>query len=338
MNAGFDPGIEQARARADSVSAPRPGPLRLPSGHEIRVGTAGWTDATLTAAGVFYPVDATTPEARLRYYASRFALVEVDAGFYALPTPQMAGRWIERTSDGFTFDLKAHALMTGHPTAPSRLPAELRARLAPEQAAARSLAARDVAHDVIDEVWNRFADAARTLDQAGRLGAILLQYPPWFAPTRHNLDRVLDAAPRLDGLPVSVEFRHAGWYAPRVIDRLLLHLRNAAVPLVIVDGPQGLPKSVPPLLEVTAPSLTVVRMHGHRADQWARRGATVLDKYRYLYSRDELGAWVPRVLDVAERSAHTHVVFNNCYANYGTTNALEFGEMLVRVVYGTAPS
>jgi uncharacterized protein YecE (DUF72 family) len=337
MNPGFDPGIEQARDRADAVRTPRSGPLQLPSGHEIRVGTAGWTDTTLTAAGVFYPVDATTPEARLRYYASRFALVEVDAGFYAIPTPQMAGRWIERTGDGFTFDLKAHALMTGHPTAPSRLPADLRARLAPALAAARSVAARDVPDDVVGAVWNRFAEAARTLLEAGRLGAVLLQYPPWFAPTRDNLDRVLDAGPRLDGLPVSIEFRHAGWYAPRVIDRLLLRLRGAAVPLVIVDGPQGLPKSVPPLLEETAPTLTVIRMHGHRADEWARRGATVLDKYRYLYSRDELRAWVPRVLEVAGRSAHTHVVFNNCYANYGTTNALEFSEMLFRVVYGTAP-
>lgn len=336
MTASFDPGPERARQRADAVTAERTGPLRLPSGHDVRIGTAGWTDATLTAAGVFYPASATTPEARLRHYASRFALVEVDAGFYALPTPQMATRWIERTGDDFVFDLKAHALMTGHPTAPSRLPADVRALLAPELAAARSLVAREFPGNVIDEVWNRFADAARALHEAGRLGAILLQYPPWFAPSRENLDRVLESGPRLGGLPVSVEFRHAGWYAPRVIDRLLTHLGEASVPLVIVDGPQGLPKSVPPLLAVTAPTLAVIRMHGHRADEWARRGATVLDKYRYLYSSEELSAWVSRVRQVAEQSEHTHVVFNNCYANYGTTNALEFGELLFRAVYGTA--
>ena len=56
---------------------------------------------------------------------------------------------------------------------------------------------------------------------------------------------------------------------------------------------------------------------------WNRRGVSVADKYRYLYDRDELASWVPRVLDVAETAEDTHIVFNNCYANYGTTNARE---------------
>ena len=77
-----DPGIDRAKTRADSNSFSR----RFTIGSaDVRVGTAGWTDRTLTARGVFYPGDAKTPEARLRYYASRFSMVEADVGFYAIP-------------------------------------------------------------------------------------------------------------------------------------------------------------------------------------------------------------------------------------------------------------
>jgi uncharacterized protein YecE (DUF72 family) len=57
---------------------------------------------------------------------------------------------------------------------------------------------------------------------------------------------------------------------------------------------------------------------------------SVADKYRYLYDRDELAGWIPHVLDVAEKAEETHVVFNNCYANYGTTNALEMSALLAQ--------
>ena len=73
-------------------------------------------------------------------------------------------------------------------------------------------------------------------------------------------------------------------------------------------------------------------MHGRRDDMWNRRGVSVLGKYRYLYDRDERASWVRRVLEVAEKADETHVVFNNCYANYGTTNALEMSAMLAAAV------
>src|SRR4029079_18670132 len=96
---------------------------------EIRVGTASWTDRTMTARGVFYPEGVSTPEARLRYYASRFSLVEADAGFYAIPERVTADRWVERTPPGFVFNMKAHALMTGHATEVARLPRSIRDEL-----------------------------------------------------------------------------------------------------------------------------------------------------------------------------------------------------------------
>ena len=121
-----DPGTDRAKARADSHSFSR----RFTIGStDVRVGTAGWTDRTLTARGVFYPDDAKTPEERLRYYASRFALVEADMGFYAIPDRALTERWVERTPDDFVFDVKAHALMTGHATDVARLPRVIRDEL-----------------------------------------------------------------------------------------------------------------------------------------------------------------------------------------------------------------
>src|SRR5262249_1100468 len=118
-----DPGVEAAVERAAATEAATP--VHIGSG-EVRVGTASWTDRTLTAHGVVYPDDAKTPEARLRYYASRFSLVEADAGFYAIPDPVNAERWVERTPPNFVFNVKAHALMTGHATEVARLPQAIR--------------------------------------------------------------------------------------------------------------------------------------------------------------------------------------------------------------------
>ena len=85
-------------------------------------GTASWTDKPLIEGGRFYPPEAKSAEARLRHYATRFPLVEVDAPYYGLPTPRQAERWVERTPPGFTFDVKAYSLFTEHPTPVARLP------------------------------------------------------------------------------------------------------------------------------------------------------------------------------------------------------------------------
>jgi uncharacterized protein YecE (DUF72 family) len=73
----------------------------------ILVGTCSWTDKSLIDCRCFYPPEAKTPEDRLRFYASRFPIVEVDSTFYGLPSEQNSALWVERTSQDFTFDIKA---------------------------------------------------------------------------------------------------------------------------------------------------------------------------------------------------------------------------------------
>ncbi len=175
---------------------------------DIRVGTAGWTDKTLIESG-WYPGDATNPEQRLKYYASQFPLVEVDSAYYALPAERTAQAWAERTPDHFTFNVKAYSLFTQHPTPVKSLPADLREEAG--KAGKDRVYLKDVGAKLADEAWNRFLSALEPLHQAGKLGAILLQFPPWFPIGRANKQYILDCAERVKPRRVCVEFRNSTW-------------------------------------------------------------------------------------------------------------------------------
>ena len=319
--------------RAAQVDPDAAEALPLAGGREIRFGTASWTDPTITRGAVFYPPGVDSAEERLRYYASRFSLVEVDSTYYALPARKMAELWNERTPVEFTFNVKAHALMTGQPTEVQRLPRDLRDALPPELAEKQRIYGKDLPPELYDEVWTIFRDAMEPLHSSGKLGAVLLQYPRWFLPGKENRASILEARDRLAGLESAVEFRNARWFDERNAERTLEFLEGHQIPFVMVDEPQGLRSSVPPVVAVTSPHLAMVRFHGRRADNWERPGVPVVERFRYLYERAELEDWVPRITEVAEQAATTHVVMNNCYSNYGTTNALEMAAM-IREVYG----
>ena len=199
----------------------------------------------MTARGVFYPNDVKTPEARLRYYASRFSMVEADAGFYAIPDRQTAERWVERTPDDFVFNVKAHALMTGHATDVARLPRTIRDELAAIPDLGPRVYAKDLPLEIRDEVWRQFRLAVEPLHDARKLGAVLLQFAPWIRPTRHTPAMLARARQRLGDLPIAVEFRHPSWLEARLRDRLWSQLRDHGMTYVIADTPPGTPTSMP---------------------------------------------------------------------------------------------
>src|SRR5256886_1464531 len=201
-----DPGPEAANARlaAEGVDAAATEPLAAANGHLIRVGTASWTDPTMTAAGVFYPPDAGSAEERLQFYASRFPVVEVDATYYALPQEQMSQRWVERTPPGFVFDVKAHALMTGQPTETRRLPKAIREALPAELQQKARIYAKDLPGELTDEVWAAFRRGVEPLRAAGKLGAIFLQFPRWVFPSHEARQQIRDARERLADRPIAV--------------------------------------------------------------------------------------------------------------------------------------
>ena len=331
-----DPAPDGAPASVHALPAHAPAPLVVDGGGAIRVGTASWTDPTLLAAGVgWYPAWARTPEARLRVYASRFPLVEVDASYYAVPTRRMAELWAARAPAGFVFDVKAHAAMTGHPVELRRLPADVRAMLPPSLAAAERARGDALPAAVVEAIWARFLDALAPLGAAGRQGALLLQFPRWFTPSRASADRLAALRARLAdwyaaGHLAAVELRHRDWFAPRIAARTLALLERLELVHVIVDAPPGHASSVPWVPAATHPRLAVVRLHGRRVETWEARVAVVSERYRYRYDAGELAAFVGDVVDVARQVQGAHVVFNNCHADYGVTNAAELAALLAR--------
>jgi uncharacterized protein YecE (DUF72 family) len=288
---------------------------------EIRVGTASWTDKTLIASG-WYPPEASTPEQRLRFYARQFPLVEVDATYYALPAEQTASAWAERTPAGFSFNIKAFSLFTTHPTPVKALPTDLR------EAAGRSGKSRvylkDVDPAVAEAAWERFLAALEPLNRAGKLGAILLQFPPWFPISRANKEYIVACAQRAAPRRVCVEFRNRTWMTPDNQEETLGFLASHQLPYVCVDMPQGYPSSIPPVLAATS-DLAVVRMHGH-SDKWDSKD--IYERFGYKYSAGELDEWAPRIRGLAGDAELTQVLFNNCYSNYAQVNAQELAGRL----------
>ena len=329
-----DPGFATASSRAERallatpaglIGRPLPAPCGSGSGRcEIRVGTASWTDPTMVRGNVFYPRGVSSAEERLRYYAEQFPVLEVDSSYYSLPERAIARLWADRTPPDFSFHLKAHALMTGQPTEVSRLPEPLIDALPSALAQKPRIYAKDLPLELMDAVWAHFIDALAPLEEAGKLGGILLQFPRWFLPTPANKDLLAEASTRLAGIPTTVEFRNRLWFKSAQSTQWTLDmLRELSLTHVIVDGPQGLESSVPAVAAVTTPSLAMVRLHGRRAATWEAAKVPTVERYRYLYSPAELDAAMPLITSAATEATRTIVFFNNCYGNYGATNARE---------------
>jgi uncharacterized protein YecE (DUF72 family) len=334
LDTAHDPGVVAARDRAEQALATTPvtslgAPMSRAAHHEIRVGTASWTDPTMVRGNVFYPRGVSSSEDRLRFYASQFSVVEVDSSYYSLPEQANARLWAERTPEHFTFHLKAHALMTGQPTETARLPAGLVEHLPAEVAAKTKIYAQDLPAELNDAVWAHFIEALSPLREVGKLGGILLQYPRWFLPTPANKALLADSAKRLGGIPATVELRNHTWFnSARSTGWTLDMLRDLGLTHVMVDGPQGLESSVPAVAGVTTPQLAMVRLHGRRSATWEAANVATVERYRYLYATAELEKWMPLIESAATEATRTIVFFNNCYGNYGSTNAREMIAML----------
>lgn len=280
----------------------------------ILVGTASWTDKSLLASG-WYPPEANNPDERLRFYASKFPLVEVDATYYAPPSEETAKLWAERTPEDFTFNVKAFSLLTQHPTKPGALYKDLR----PDTK--KNVYLKDFDDDVVDQVWERFLAALNPLADAGKLGALLFQFPQWFPIGKKNKQYVLDCKARCEPVPICVEFRNRTWMSEENQKETLDFLSSYGIPYVVVDMPQGFTSSIPPVVAATTSDLAVVRFHGHNDAEW--ESGSVQRRFAYLYSEQELRQWAPRLEELAGQAEETHVLMNNCHRDYAQRNAAQ---------------
>jgi uncharacterized protein YecE (DUF72 family) len=303
--------------------------------HGVRIGTASWTDKSLIDSGKFYPSGAKKADERLAFYAENFPVVEVDSTYYGLPSEKNSELWVERTPDGFIFNVKAFALLTQHPTTAKGLPKDLRELIPSEIGEKARYYPRDLPSEVVEQSWTRFLEALRPLHQASKLGAILFQFPEWFPPSRANRDYVVECGDRLEatlpGVAAAIEFRNERWMrSDEMQDRTLGLLSDHGLPFVCVDMPQGFPTSIPPVGAATAP-LAMVRFHGRRNDTWGTRAVSVHDKFGYDYDVQELAEWEPKIEQLASDAREVHVLMNNCYEDYAVRSARTMAQLLLEV-------
>ena len=294
----------------------------------VLVGISSWTERTLIKEGNFYPAGAKTAEARLQFYASQFPIVEVDSTYYFPPSERNAILWLERTPKDFTFNVKAYSLLTNHPTKRESLYADLREELPKELEKKRNLYREQLPEDAVEQVWQRFHDALMPLHSAGKLGAVLFQFPQWFVIARKNKEYVLECRDRLKDFRIAVEFRHKSWLEERNREETIGFLEENGLPFVCVDMPQGFDSSLPPIAIATSKDLAMVRFHGRDPKAWTTKSETAAERFRYEYKEKELREWVPKIKDLSQQARETHVLMNNCYRDYAVNNAREFRSLL----------
>jgi uncharacterized protein YecE (DUF72 family) len=296
----------------------------------IRVGICAWADQALIEAGTFYPRKSMTAEARLRYYAGVFDVVEVNSSYYAIPDVRNTLRWVARTPADFVFHVKAYSLLTGHHPREAALPAELVALLPRRPARTRrgEIDASSFPPEALDRAFRLFRAAVQPIGDAGKLGYVLFQFAPWVHFDAARLEYLASLPARLPGWTLAVEFRHRSWF-PDHVDETLRALSDARLAHVIVDAPTG--HGVPRLPTATAET-AVFRLHGRNPEGWLRQlrreDPTVREKYDYLYSEAELRELLPEIEGVSAETEEVFISFNNNNRDYPVRNALMIKRLL----------
>jgi uncharacterized protein YecE (DUF72 family) len=294
---------------------------------KVLVGTASWSDKSLVQSKKFYPPDVKTPEGRLRHYATQFPVVEVDTSYYAIPLPETAQAWVDRTPAHFTLNIKAFRLFTGHATTAQVLPPDLRAALPAFDKP--NFYWKQLPDELKTELWARFKAAIEPLRASGKLGMVHFQFAPWVLRNRDGHAHVRHCVEALQDYTVSVEFRNKTWFDEAHVGSTLAFERELNVVHTVVDGPQGFSNSVPPVWESTHLQYSLVRLHGRNAETWNIKGAaSAAERFNYDYSKDELVELAARIERLSPETFTTHVINNNNFEDQGQRNAASLIQVL----------
>jgi uncharacterized protein YecE (DUF72 family) len=197
----------------------------------IRIGTCSWADDALSK--YWYP-EGTPPKERLPYYAERYSTVEVDSSYYRVPTEQMVRGWTDRTPTDFVMHVKAFGLMTRHPVKLEQVPPELREGLPVDDRGRVDRPPRELRAAVFQE----FLSSLAPLRDAGKLGGILFQMPPYVVWKPSSLDYLEWANDQLGDDQMLFEPRHRSWFEDDARDELLRWLEERKIGWVVVDAPK----------------------------------------------------------------------------------------------------
>jgi uncharacterized protein YecE (DUF72 family) len=295
---------------------------------KIYIGTSSWAEKSLIDSGRFYPDELKTTPQRLAYFAERFDLAEIDSTYYALPSTKNIETWAGAVPDGFRFNVKAFALFTQHPTQLSSIPKSFREELPDALQKKSRVYEKDIPPETTEELWRIFLRALQPMRDQQKMGAVLIDFPPWFVPSEANRESIRRARSYVRDDRVIVEFRNALWVDDdESRHRTFELLRELECGFVCADEPQGLKTSFPPVVGITAP-VAAVRFRGRNAERWEDKTAKTEEKLNWLYSDNEFSEWVPRIRALANDADEVYVTFNTKAEDQSVVNAAKLQKLL----------
>jgi uncharacterized protein YecE (DUF72 family) len=265
----------------------------------IHIGVTGWGDHDS-----LYP-DKYTNKNKLQTYSNHFPLVEVDSSFYAVQSESNYAKWIQETPGHFSFIVKALGTLTGH--------------------------TRDGITAVeLDELFDRYLRSITPMREAGKLKALLFQFPLWFDCKSENVTYLRYVKKKLAGIPAALEFRNQTWFRDTYRERTLAFMEEEGWIHTICDEPQAGVGSVPTVLRPTNTDVTVVRFHGRNVHGWNNHGQDNWRKVRFLYrySKEELLEWVEHIRQLEKQTKELCILFNNNSGGDAVHNAKQLMELL----------
>ena len=263
---------------------------------DLRIGPAGWSYDDWV--GKVYPDPAPAGFDALAFLSGIFDTIEINSTFYRPPPPRMSESWARRTPDGFLFTVKAWERFTHDRETFS--PADRRV----------------------------FEEGLAPILAAGKLGAVLLQFPWYFQDTPAGRDRIRRAVEAIgEWAPLVLEVRHRSW-----LDALDF-IREQRLSFCNIDQPRS-STSITGTNLVTGP-VGYVRLHGRNAKAWFSKEAGRDQKYDYLYSPEELRAWAEAI--GAMETESLYVIANNHFQGKAVVNAIQLARALGKPVEAPEP-
>lgn len=275
----------------------------------IKIGTSGYSFPDWK--GTVYPTKL-QPKTYLSYYQQDlgFDCVEINSTYYSLVSPKMMEGMAKKTCGNFEFTVKSYRGFTHDPFDFRK------GNDRPSFAAA------------FEDV-EKFKFSIQPLKDSGKLGAVLLQFPPFFLPAPETRNYLLELKEKFAGIPLAIEFRNRAWAGPANSQPAASEgstfdfLRKNGLGYCIADEPP-LPLLMPFVNEVTS-DMAYLRLHGRNMN-WFKVSAG--ERYNYLYSDDELATFIPEIEIMVRESKKVYIFFNNCHIGFAARNAQKMKELL----------
>ncbi len=268
----------------------------------VRVGTAGWNYKDWY--GIVYPEKPGKGFKELDYLSRFFNTAEINSTFYRPPNVFMASAWVRKVAHNPDF----------------KFTAKLWQRFTHDR------------KEYTSEEVKQVTEGIDPLAEAGKLGALLCQFPWSFKNDEENQKWLSNLIGTFHHYPLVFELRHASWD----VDATYEFLDQKNVGWATIDQPViGDSIAFKP---VRTGKIGYVRMHGRNYESWFQKKEAASSsnqsparRYDYYYSEKEIKEIAEKVKVVSESTGETYVIQNNHPWGQAVANALQLKGVLGEV-------